>query len=138
MKIKDVKTSETDLTSRSPAGNRLIMRRSLHDEVLHQLRDMIVEGELAPGERISEKLLCEHFGISRTPLREALKVLATGGIYLGGGIPRRILPLLKGKSFTEGFLDKGRFADLLTRVPVYVITHPAAGVFGAACHELPQ
>ena len=68
----------------------------------------------------------------------ALKVLATGGIYLGGGIPRRILPLLKGKAFTEGFLDKGRFADMLTRVPVYVITHPAAGVFGAACHELQQ
>jgi glucokinase len=68
----------------------------------------------------------------------ALKILATGGIYLGGGIPRRILPLLKGKAFTQGFLDKGRFADMLTRVPVYVITHPAAGVFGAACHELPR
>jgi glucokinase len=68
----------------------------------------------------------------------ALKVLATGGIYLGGGIPRRILPLLKGKAFTEGFLDKGSFADMLTTVPVYVITHPAAGVFGAACHELQQ
>jgi glucokinase len=66
----------------------------------------------------------------------ALKVLATGGIYLGGGIPRRILPLLKGKAFSQGFLDKGRFADMLTRVPVYVITHPAAGVYGAACHKL--
>ena len=76
MKIKDIKISE-DATSGSLTGNRLIMRRSLHDEVLHQLRDMIVEGELAPGERISEKLLCERFGISRTPLREALKVLAT-------------------------------------------------------------
>jgi glucokinase len=68
----------------------------------------------------------------------ALKVLATGGIYLGGGIPRRILPLLKGKAFVQGFLDKGRFADMLTKVPVYVITHPAAGVYGAACHELRQ
>lgn len=68
----------------------------------------------------------------------ALKILATGGIYLGGGIPRRILPLLQGKTFREGFLDKGRFADMLTEVPVYVITHPAAGVFGAACHELPK
>jgi glucokinase len=68
----------------------------------------------------------------------ALKVLATGGIYLGGGIPRRILPLLEGEAFRQGFLDKGRFADMLTSVPVYVITHPAAGVFGAACHELPR
>ncbi len=66
----------------------------------------------------------------------ALKVLTTGGIYLGGGIPRRILPLLNGKSFRQGFLDKGRFTEMLTKVPVYVITHPAAGVFGAACHQL--
>jgi glucokinase len=64
----------------------------------------------------------------------ALKVLATGGIYLGGGIPRRILPLLEGNTFRQGFLDKGRFADILTSVPVYVITHPEAGVFGAACY----
>jgi len=66
----------------------------------------------------------------------ALKVLATGGIYLGGGIPRRIMPLLQGDIFKQGFLDKGRFAEMLTRVPVYVITHPHAGVFGAACYGL--
>ncbi|MBK5107340.1 MAG: glucokinase [Anaerolineales bacterium] len=66
----------------------------------------------------------------------ALKVLATGGVYLGGGIPRRIMPLLRGDTFKEGFLDKGRFAGMLTRVPVYVITHPHSGVFGAACHGL--
>jgi glucokinase len=66
----------------------------------------------------------------------ALKVLATGGIYLGGGIPRRILPLLRGETFKQGFLDKGRFTEMLTRVPVYVITHPHAGVFGAACYGL--
>lgn len=66
----------------------------------------------------------------------ALTLLATGGIYLGGGIPRRIMPLLRGETFKQGFLDKGRFADMLTRVPVYVITHPHAGVFGAACHGL--
>ena len=66
----------------------------------------------------------------------ALTLLATGGIYLAGGIPRRIMPLLRGDPFKQGFLDKGRFAGMLTRVPVYVITHPHAGVFGAACHGL--
>lgn len=66
----------------------------------------------------------------------ALKILATGGIYLGGGIPRRILPLLRGEIFRQAFTDKGRFADMLNRVPVYVITHRQAGVFGAACHGL--
>lgn len=68
----------------------------------------------------------------------ALKVLATGGIYLGGGIPRRILPLLKTDEFRLAFTDKGRFAKMLCEVPVYVITHPHAGVFGAACHGLLQ
>jgi glucokinase len=66
----------------------------------------------------------------------ALKILATGGIYLGGGIPRRIMPLLRGDTFREGFLDKGRFTEMLTQVPVSVITHPDAGVFGAACYGL--
>jgi glucokinase len=68
----------------------------------------------------------------------ALKVLATGGIYLGGGIPRRILPLLRGDNFRAAFTDKGRFANMLCEVPVYVITHPQAGVFGAAYYGLQQ
>jgi DNA-binding GntR family transcriptional regulator len=53
---------------------------SLHGEVLSRLRDYIVEGSLAEGERIPERELCERFGISRTPLREALKVLASEGL----------------------------------------------------------
>lgn len=57
-----------------------IQRRSLHDEVADRLRAMIMEGELAPGSKVTERLLCERFGISRTPLREALKVLAAEGL----------------------------------------------------------
>lgn len=57
-----------------------ITRRSLHDEVVSRLRDLIVEGEFRPGTRINERLLCERFAISRTPLREALKVLANEGL----------------------------------------------------------
>lgn len=53
---------------------------SLHDEVLVRLRDHIVEGNLADGARIPERQLCELFGVSRTPLREALKVLASEGV----------------------------------------------------------
>jgi DNA-binding GntR family transcriptional regulator len=53
---------------------------SLHDEVLGRLRDMIVEGRFAPGERIPERELCAEIGVSRTPLREALKVLAAEGL----------------------------------------------------------
>ena len=61
-------------------GSERIERRTLHDEVLDRLRDMIQEGELRAGERIPERALCDRFGISRTPLREALKVLATEGL----------------------------------------------------------
>ena len=63
----------------SPAKKR-IQRQSLHLEVADNLRDMIVEGALPPGQRISEGDLCDQFGISRTPMREALKVLASEGL----------------------------------------------------------
>lgn len=57
-----------------------ITRQSLHDEVVGRVRDMIVEGRLAAGERIQELDLAGSLGVSRTPLREALKVLASEGL----------------------------------------------------------
>jgi DNA-binding GntR family transcriptional regulator len=59
-----------------------IQRRPLHNELADRLRYMIVEGELAPGEKLAEKELCSQFGVSRTPLREAMRVLATEGLVL--------------------------------------------------------
>jgi DNA-binding GntR family transcriptional regulator len=52
----------------------------LHERAASRLRDMIVDGRLAPGQPISEKDLCNEFGISRTPLREALKIVASEGL----------------------------------------------------------
>jgi len=57
-----------------------IPRRSLHDHLVERLRRQIVEGEMAPGDKISEKELCATYRVSRTPLREALKVLAREGL----------------------------------------------------------
>lgn len=62
----------------------------------------------------------------------ALKVLATGGIYLGGGIPPRIIPDLQRETFLSNLVDKGRFRDLLQDVPVHVILNPKAALYGAA------
>lgn len=59
-----------------------IARRQLHDELLDRLRDLIISCELQPEVKIPEKELCERFGVSRTPLREALKVLAYEGMVV--------------------------------------------------------
>jgi glucokinase len=64
----------------------------------------------------------------------ALKVMATGGIFLGGGIPPRILDPLKEPQFMEAFVKKGRFSALLADVPVHVILNPKSALLGAACH----
>jgi DNA-binding GntR family transcriptional regulator len=58
--------------------NKAIIKADLlHYQVADRLRDMVVAGDLIPGDSISERELCELFGISRTPLREALKVLVS-------------------------------------------------------------
>jgi glucokinase len=63
----------------------------------------------------------------------ALKVLATGGIYLAGGVPLHMLTLLKGPLFMESFKRKGRFVELMKHIPVHIILTRAALVGAAAC-----
>jgi glucokinase len=65
----------------------------------------------------------------------ALKVLATGGVTLAGGIPAHMLPKFIDGRFLQGFTDKGRFAEMLSRVPIDVVTARAA-LLGAALHGL--
>ncbi len=64
----------------APDAGGPIAWRSLHEAVAARLRDLIVEGHLPEGSRIVEKQLCETLRISRTPLREAFKVLAVEGL----------------------------------------------------------
>jgi glucokinase len=66
----------------------------------------------------------------------ALKVLATGGVYLAGGIPAHILPALEGGDFLEAVRHKGRFAQLLEQVPIHVIVNPRVALLGAASYGL--
>lgn len=73
-----------------------VSRRTLHDDLVGQIRDLIVEGELAPETRIHEGQLGQALGVSRTPLREALKFLASEGLIElvpgRGAVVRRLTP----------------------------------------------
>ncbi len=65
-----------------------------------------------------------------------LKIMATGGVYLGGGIPPRIISALESPTFMPAFTQKGRFSDLLAKVPIHIICNPKVALLGAACHGL--
>lgn len=96
---------------------------SLHADIVSQLRDFIVEGHLTPGSRILERDLCEKFDISRTPLREALKVLAAEGLVdllpnRGARVRqfsekdiRNLFELIAGLDFIAGRLACARITD---------------------------
>jgi glucokinase len=68
----------------------------------------------------------------------ALKLMSTGGIYLGGGILPRIIPLLENGVFGASFTAKGRFQELLKEIPVYLIRNSEAALLGAACFGLEE
>ena len=80
-----------------------IPRRSLHDELVERLRDLVLEDVLRAGQRVPEKELCTQFAVSRTPLREALKVLASEGLL--ELLPNRgaVVTSLTEKDIEEGF-----------------------------------
>jgi DNA-binding GntR family transcriptional regulator len=77
--MKVVATMQTDAVREIDAGGP-IEWRSLHEAVTARLRDLIVAGELPEGSRIVEREICDQLGVSRTPLREAFKVLAVEGL----------------------------------------------------------
>ncbi|KOF17446.1 GntR family transcriptional regulator [Ensifer adhaerens] len=70
----------TPLERRADGGPGPIRRTALHDTLVSHLRDMIIEGDLSPGTRLHEGQLGEQLGVSRTPLREAIKYLASEGL----------------------------------------------------------
>ncbi|HIC66526.1 MAG: GntR family transcriptional regulator [Paracoccus sp. (in: a-proteobacteria)] len=63
-------------------ANIAITNRSLHDQVVSRVRDLIIEGVLEPGSRIDEARLIEELEVSRTPFREALRTLAAEGLVI--------------------------------------------------------
>src|SRR5882757_1846175 len=80
MQNDHLQDSQIGQISQTAATLPKVERQRLHDTVVEHLRNFIVEGLLAPGVKLNERTLCETLGISRTPLREALKVLAAEGL----------------------------------------------------------
>jgi glucokinase len=120
----------------------LFLKDTHRGEEPQWLRDEIAAGD--PGAAISQAALS-----AKAPLAEqaldlwisiygaeagnlALKVLASGGIFLAGGIAPKILPKLSGPLFVQAFLNKGRMQPLLEAIPVSVITNEKTGLLGAA------
>ncbi len=97
-----------------------------------------------PAEAITESALGSDLPLCRQALDHfvsilgavcgnlALTAMTTGGIYLGGGIPPKILPALEEGLFLEAFRNKGRFQEFLEKVPVRVILDSKAALLGAA------
>ncbi len=65
-----------------------------------------------------------------------LRYLATGGVYLAGGLSGHLLPILGDGRLLGAFLSKGRLRFLVEKIPLYVIMRPKVGLFGAACFAL--
>jgi len=100
----------------------------------HDRTPLIVEAALTKGEHnplaaATLRIIFDVWGAEAGNL--ALKIMATGGIYIGGGIAPRMIPQLLTSGFMRAFTDKGRFAKLLGNVPVHVIMINAA-LLGAA------
>jgi glucokinase len=68
----------------------------------------------------------------------ALKLMATGGVFIGGGIAPKIVPKLGDSTFTKAFADKGRFRSLLESIPVRVIMNDKTALLGAANYAATQ
>ena len=106
------------------------------------LKALMKEGD--PAKAISESALRKKQALCVETLRFyvsmlgsaagnlALTTMAVGGVYLGGGIPPKILPALQQGDFLKTFTAKGRFSDLLAGIPVHVILNEKAALLGAA------
>jgi glucokinase len=118
----------------------------LRDNRLHAVAPSLAEELEAgnPGVTISRHGLAGHHEICVHALdlmvsfygaeagNLALKILATGGVWLGGGIAPQILPKLQSPVFLDAFLDKGRMKPLLDRIPIHVILNDKTALLGAA------
>jgi glucokinase len=107
---------------------------TVKDEMAREDPAAVVAGHaLAKTDCLSDRaldLFCEIFGAQAGNL--ALTVVATGGVYIAGGIAPKIVERLKAGGFMDAFRDKGRLSELLLHIPVHVVMNPNVGLLGSA------
>jgi glucokinase len=109
-------------------------RMDVHDEMEQEDPATVISRHgIAKTDCLSDRaldLFCEILGAQAGNL--ALTVVSTGGVYLAGGIAPRLVERLGSGPFMTAFRNKGRMAELLSRIPVHVIINPNVGLLGAA------
>ncbi len=113
-----------------------ITQMSLHGELHERVRRMIIGGAFEPGGKIPEKELCEQFNVSRTPLREALKVLAAEGLVELSPNRGAVVATITLKEFQDcrpiSFLFESMCADLVAAS----VTQDEIEAIMRACDEM--
>src|SRR5262245_36761793 len=115
-------------------ASETIERRSLHGELVERLRALITVGELANGQKVPERALCERFGVSRTPLREALKVLASEGVVTLRPNRGAVVNGLTAQDLAQAFPVMGALEALAGEIACRMITDGELAKIRAA-HE---
>jgi len=117
--------------------------RITHDQPCSAVADLASPDAPADISRAALERQCEHcvealeqfvdaYGAEAGNL--ALRAVARGGVFIGGGIARKILPALSDGRFVRAFVDKAPFDEMLRAIPVSVILHPEVGLLGAAAY----